>query len=265
MQTYTEDVRADALRQLKDCKNDFVKASKRCNISEAVLRYWSEGGGVDQLELALIAMGDDAYYRPVPPSLLFDLDHTDETFSPAPSVAAWMKKVFILDGAPLFNERHLHLTNAAIGVYWTNLTNNRQMKRVAGSAQIPFVQGGAWAKGLYEWHLRNDFGTKPDFIITLDATICLELPLPAFCALCEHELAHCAQAVDEHGTPKFTRDGDPKYAICDHDFAGFVFITEKYGYMNAEAGVAELIEAAKKPPLFSNEQIEIACGCGAMV
>jgi hypothetical protein len=82
----------------------------------------------------------------------------------------------------------------------------------------------------------------------------------SFCATIEHELLHCAQAVDDYGSPKFTREGKPKFAIKGHDVEEFVDVVTRYGVSASSVGVKALVEAAKQKPLFNAPSISSVCG-----
>jgi hypothetical protein len=254
--TYTDDDRAVALSFVDACGGDVKKAARRANVPENVLRYWLKGGGIDPLELALETGGDSG--RPYPPPGLRDIDRPYDTFAPAPEVAKWAMATFVLDGAPLQNPDHAHLALANIEVMWTTVANIRQMRQVAGQMRTPFSQGDKWVKALYEFNLRQMFGDVPDFIMTLDAVIASQMSNTQFCALVEHELYHAAQKVDRFGSPRFSEDGEPQFAIRGHDIEQFKGVRRRYGATTDDEREYEAI--AKLPPLLTTEKIDFACG-----
>lgn len=201
--------------------------------------------------------------RPAPPEDLADPMRYPERFAPAPELAGWVRSTFVsVDGA-LFNEEHFHLEFADVLFLWTNAENIRNGRAVVGTAEIPGqVPGGKWAKARARQQLREWFGGngKADFLVTVDAVYASLIPDAAFCALVEHELYHCGQALDEWGGPKFTRDGAPVFAIRGHDAEEFVGVVRRYGAGNAAGGVAELVEAANHPPEVAPAEIAGACG-----
>lgn len=200
--------------------------------------------------------------RPMPPdSLLADEgDAMWGAFVPAPDVAAWVREQILEETGSLHNVEHQHLREAQISFLWTNVQYVRQTNMVAGTAEIPMFRCGAWQKGRQEQQLREWFGCIPDFLITLDANHAVLASDAAWAALVEHELYHCAQAKDEFGAPKFTKDGRPKFCIRGHDVEEFVGIVRRYGAGNAAGATASLVEAAKKPPEIAAVDIARSCG-----
>lgn len=103
------------------------------------------------------------------------------------------------------------------------------------------------------------FGDIPDFLVTLDACFCSGASDVEFAHLVEHELYHCAQAMDEFGNPKFNRDtGEPKFAMRGHDVEEFIGVVRRYGPVGQ--GVKDMVAAAQKPPEVAMIDIARACG-----
>jgi len=210
--------------------------------------------------------------RPMPPAFLLEDEAVAEPrFLPAPELDAWARASFIGPEAPLHNPDHAHLEHARIGWLWTSVPNRRQMRSVAGTAEIPHPpqNGGAWARARWEMQLRTLFPVDgptyawklPDFVITLFAPYAAAVDDPAFCAFVEHELYHCAQAEDEFGTPVFYRDsGLPKFAIRGHDAEEHIGVVRRYGPGSAAGGVGALVEAASRRPEIAAVSIAGVCG-----
>lgn len=196
--------------------------------------------------------------RPRPPAEML------AEFEPAPDVWEWLRRVFLDEKSPLFNEDHEHLTDADVGVLWTHVENVKQQRRVVGMAEIPNFRGNAWQKARGEMQLREWFGRLPDFVITLSAPYCAEVDDAGFCALNEHELYHCAQDLDKWGSPRFSQStGRPLFAIKNHDVEQFLGVVRRYG--RHASGVDELVRAAEAIPLLQSSSIAGACGtCQAM-
>jgi hypothetical protein len=195
--------------------------------------------------------------RPFPPDDV--AEDVPECFVPDPICAEWIRDTFVAASGPLANEDHAHLLDAAIGVLWTNAIHVRQMRQVLATAEIPTIQAGGWKRARFEYQLREWFGPTQDFVLTFSAPDCLHLDDRAFCALVEHELYHCAQAVDAFGTPKFHREtGRPIYAIRGHDVEEFTGVVRRYGATSGD--VRELVHAANQTPILAGEPIAIACG-----
>lgn len=183
-------------------------------------------------------------------------------FAPAADVTKWVRQTFIDPKSELFNEDHQHLQSAEIDILWTNCYYSRKMRPVAGTAEIPKPHSALsrWAKARHEQQLRAWFRRMPDFLITLYAPYCAEIDDAGWCALIEHELYHCAQALDEFGFPKFTKEGRPRWTMKGHDAEEFVGVVARYGVGAAAGGTGRLVEAARQEPLIARAQIAAACG-----
>lgn len=203
--------------------------------------------------------GKGAYTRPIPPEALFEDFNT--LFLPAPEVLAWIKAVILDERGPLYNEEHVHLRDAHLGILWTNATSARRGRQVIGEAEVPMFNCGGWKRARQEMQIEQWFGAMPDFLITLDAHYCAECTDLEFAALVEHELYHCAQARNEMGIPVFNRDtGLPKFTLRGHDVEEFVGIVRRYGKGAPEGALAKLVEAANLTPEVARIDIARACG-----
>lgn len=200
--------------------------------------------------------------RPYPPEILIDEYVGIDYFIPSPELEEWARKTFLDSESALYNEEHAHLNDAHIGYLWTNVPNRRKMREIAGEAEKPMFKGGAWQKHRQEMQFQEWFGAIPDFVITLDSSYAKIADDRSFCALVEHELYHCAQALDEFGSPKFnTQTGLPIFAMRGHDVEEFIGVVRRYG---ATANVREMIEAAiDEHGKIEIDDISIICGnCG---
>lgn len=201
----------------------------------------------------------DTSSRPRPPQSL--LDGWQDGFEPAPDLLLWVREQIIEEGGQLYNPEHGHLKDAVIGFLWTNVGNARHQKQILAQAEKPQYQGGKWQKARQELQVRQWFGEVPDFIVTIDACWSDQADDVAFCALVEHELYHCAQAIDEYGEPKFDRvTGQPKFAIRGHDVEEFVGVVRRYGVGSSDGPVAELLAAAADGPQIARLNVAMACG-----
>jgi hypothetical protein len=240
---------------------DYKKAAKFADVPVGLLRRWHKRA---------IQRPDQIWVpgeRPYPPEELLDEDAPPFLFEPAPEVVTWIRQTFLDELSPVHNPEHLHLECAKLAVLWTNCPNSRLGKGIAGTAErLGGGQGGKWQKArallqFYEW-----FGHLPDFLITLDAANADSLDDASFMALVEHEMYHCAQALDEERLPSFDEDGLPKFRLVGHDFEGFHGVTRRYGIGAAEAGVVKLIEVARNAPEIARAEIAGVCGtCLRMV
>ena len=175
-------------------------------------------------------------------------------------MANWITETFITGSGPLVNPDHEHLSEAHIGFLWTNCYNAKQMRVVLGQAEImPPMAMGKWQRARAIQQIEEWFGGEmPDFLITFGAPACAGMNDASFCALVEHELYHCAQALDAFGMPKFNKEGQPVYAIRGHDVEEFVGVVRRYG--SDAAGVKPMVEAAKAKPLIDGAEIDGICG-----
>src|ERR1700681_1908389 len=167
--------------------------------------------------------------RPFPPLLMIEPDAPD-TFEPSPAIVDWAMQTFIMPGSTLYNPEHAHLEAATVGALWTNVPNAKHGRDIVEQAELGKPNAlGKWAKARASQQIATWFGCVPDFIITLDASYWLNATEIEVCALLDHELCHCAQALDSNGEPKFLKDGTAAYAIKSHDVEQFVSIVRRYG------------------------------------
>ena len=193
--------------------------------------------------------------RPLPPESMLDGGFC--FLAPANDVAEWVNRCVLFENGPINNPDHLHLEHAHIGYLWASTAFAKQGRTVIGQAEQVMIRAGGWQKARQEQQLREWFGYVPDFLITLAADYCAQCSDLEFCALVEHELYHIGQDLDPYGSPKFTKDGDPKFALRGHDVEEFTGVVRRYG---ANAQVAKLIEAAKGPAEVSRLNVAHACG-----
>ncbi|WP_278929609.1 putative metallopeptidase [Pseudomonas qingdaonensis] len=196
--------------------------------------------------------------RPIPPADL--LESPWLILRPAPEVWEWIQREILDTTGSIHNEEHAHLIDASVGVMWASSSFAKKGRSVLGQAEQLMIRAGGWQKARQEQQLRDWFGEEPEFLITLAADYCAQCSEAEFCALVEHELYHIAQATDQYGAPKFTREGLPKLTMRDHDVSEFVSIVERYGVGHPEGDLARMVEAAKKTPSVSRASIANACG-----
>jgi hypothetical protein len=194
------------------------------------------------------------------PEVPESLREPGELFGPAPEVRDWIFATFFNPKSIFLNEAHEHLLDAQIGVLWTNMPRMKGGKDIAGTAELPSLQGNAWTRGRQIVQLKQWFGELPDFIITLYGPYFHETDDASFCAGVEHEIYHCGQAIDQYGSPRFTREGKPVFAIISHTAEEFDGIVARYGVGAAASGVASLVAAAGRKPLISGRAIKTLCG-----
>lgn len=192
--------------------------------------------------------------RPIPPTL-----SPAGAFAPDQhGLGEWVSGTFLDADGLLPNPDHAHLVDASIGWLWTNYDAAAQGRMIAGEARIPRTGGARWSQAAGCYQLEQWFGHIPDFVITISAPIAEQMTDGEFCALVEHELYHCAQALDPFGMPRFDREGKPIFTMRGHDVEQFVGVVARYGH--AAAGVTELVRAANRPPLFDEAETAFACG-----
>ncbi len=199
--------------------------------------------------------------RPMPPEAMMQAGRQVEEFAPARDLMEWVRSTFLNPDSMLFNAEHAHLDHAEIGVLWTTVEYRKHGKYIAGSAEIPSVQGPLWTKRRMEWQLRQWFGVVPDFLIHLDAVYAAQSSDARFCSLVEHELLHCGQALDAFGQPRFSKEtGLPVFTIVGHDVEEFVSIVRRYGAGAAAGETAALVAAAMQPAEVAEADLSAACG-----
>jgi len=212
-------------------------------------------------------LDDSMFSRPHPPAEMVDevvnalAETTGKAFLPAPDVEEWIRGAFLDESGPLFDLDHVHLKQAHIGVLWTCVPNIRRGRLVAGQAEMPSQSnmGSKWQRGRVEQQLVQWFGATPDFLITLDAVHAANMDDVSFCALIDHELRHCAQAIDQNGAPKFSREtGKPTFALRGHDVEEFIGTVRRFGI--ADNSVRALVDAAGRAPEIGRARIAQACG-----
>lgn len=196
--------------------------------------------------------------RPQPPKALVKKDD-EGILVAAPDCESWLRKTFLDDSSRLYNAAHKHLKFAQLGVLWTNVPNERQMRTVVGQAELckPPQSIGKWARAAWHQQHRDWFGHIPNFKITLYAPYVNEADDASLCALVEHELYHCALL-------RFTSQGVPMWGMRGHDVEEFVGIVERYGVGAAAEGTGRLIEASKQMPKIAQAAIAGACGTCAL-
>lgn len=183
----------------------------------------------------------------------------------------WTDELFLTETSELYNPEHDHLRDANIGWLWTNVENVRQGKRLAGRAELgkPVSQQGKWTRERQLFQLRQWFDHDRaegeefnlDFLITLNAAVCVELNPMEFCALVEHEMYHCGQKVDEFLQPMFSKTtGKPLYAMRGHDVEEFTGIVRRYGIDAAAPGTIDIVAAAAYKPELTMRAVSAMCG-----
>lgn len=248
---FTDDQRDFALSELDRHKGDLKAAAKFAKVPVEQLRKWAK---VEQQKPQIISG------RPMPPASLLEPLETEPLFSPAHDLTEWIRGTFLDESSTLFNSDHLHLVDASIGMLWTNVENFRQGRHVVGTAGQPQVQGDRWTRARSDFQLAGWFGQVPDFLITIDAPYASQCPDASFCALLEHEMYHCGQAINAFGEPAFNKDGFSIFCIRGHDVEEFTGVVRRYGPGASAGGVKEFVEAANRGPLIARADISHACG-----
>lgn len=191
--------------------------------------------------------------RPLPPA---DLDR----IIPADGVPDWVRGKILSTEGGVHNPEHAHLIDADLEFLWAPTGFTKQMRTVIGQAEEVMIRAGGWQKLRQEQQFHDWFGRVPSFIITFDASYCATCSDADWCALVEHELYHVAQALDEFGAPKFTKDGTPKLTIRGHDVEEFVGVVRRYGVGDPGGAIGRLARAAGAQPEVSRANIAGACG-----
>lgn len=198
---------------------------------------------------------------PEPPASLLDINEGLNRFLPAEEFNLFLEQTILDENHFLFNDEHLHLSKATIGFLWTSAPNARQMKRIVGTAEMPLFRGNRWQKARQEQQIEEWFGCQPDFLITFDASFWAESSAAERLAVFEHELYHCAQAVDAFGMPRFSRmTGKPIFSMRAHDVEEFTGVVRRYGIGATGQDRVDFAAAAAEKPLIAEAQIKAMCG-----
>lgn len=144
-----------------------------------------------------------------------------------------------------FPELAIQAGLAGYGVRWAFVLRHhpkgwvKQGRMTLGTACMPGVTGAL--SDLFDQLLEDAIGYWPDFLITLNEAWWEQASDLEREILVVHELHHCAQALDEFGSPKFRKsDGSPVLAIQGHDVEEFSAVVARYG-----AWKGDLVEFAR--------------------
>lgn len=200
---------------------------------------------------------------PLPPEHLrepgFELE-------PAPEVVDWLRRMFIDEGAPMFNPRHSHLQKVDLVAMWTNVEYTEGGVQVVGQAEIVKVSGKPWQRADKVDRLCTLHGNIPQARIWLDAPAWCGGGFWDACSTGEHELGHFAHKVSKEGEKQYDDRDRPVLTAQAHDVEEHVFIMERYGVGHCAGKSREFVEAALRPPLFAPPTFKArgyACACGA--
>lgn len=196
----------------------------------------------------------------MPPARLLEDPTAPMAFLPAPEVLDWLNAEILLDTGSIHNPEHRHLLDADLRVLWASAPSRKMGRAVIGTAEEVAFRCSLWQKARQEQQMREWFGYVPDYLITLDASYCVDCSDTEFCALVEHEMFHIGHKTDEFGAPAFTKDGRPKLYMRDHDVSEFVGVVRRYGVGPATGHVAQMVRAANAAPEVAPIQIAHACG-----
>lgn len=202
---------------------------------------------------------------PLPPEHLrepgFELE-------PAPEVVAWLRGMFIDEGAPMFNPRHSHLQKIDLVAVWVNREYVEGGVQVVGQAEIVKPNGKPWQHLDKVDRLCMLHGNIPQARVWLYAPAWFERGFWRACSVGEHELGHYAHKVSKEGEKLYDDEDRPVLTRRAHDVEEHVFIMERYGVDHCAGQSREFVEAALRPPLFAPPTFETkpyACGCGVRV
>lgn len=120
---------------------------------------------------------------------------------------------------------HEHLQMATVGYVFRDDEIRRHGKVVVAEAILceRILQADKRWGRMVKWTIQRILGVElPTFLVLIDRNLWEGYDADQRLALVDHELRHCAQAVEDDGeTPKFTKDGDPVWTIKGHDLEAF--------------------------------------------
>lgn len=190
-------------------------------------------------------------------------------FARAEELEDFVRREFLSREGIFFDAEHGHLTSARVGILWAASRHVDKGSEKAGTAQVvkPYhAEPSKWGEALQVALLRQ-FYTEyewPHFRITLSAPVCHLYDDKEFFALADHELSHCAVAMDAFGAPRFSKDtGLPVWTGRPHDHEGFTGTTERWGA--AATGASGIVLAGLKTPRFNwvpGKELDVRKACG---
>jgi len=200
--------------------------------------------------------------RPFPPAALIELNGAAGQFVPALSLMEWIRDAFLDAAGGLHWSGHSHLREATIGCLWTTAENTNKGRSIVGQAEMTTRGGGGgWSRARSAQQRREWFGQDPLFLLTFDAYHAATVDNATFAALVDHELCHCAQVLDDFGSPAFnSQTGEPLFTIRGHDVEEFVSVVERFGVAAAGPDAVDLVIAASRPPSIAPSMLAAACG-----
>lgn len=132
-------------------------------------------------------------------------------------------------------DEHQHLRGDVAQIDWLfRLNPKRKAQRwILGMCYLPRINSDL--NDVFQALLAEKVGRNPDFLIVLSWDYWRDATAAQREILCFHELMHCSQEQDIYGTPKFTVDGTPKWAIKGHDIEEFDAVMLRYGAHSPDA------------------------------
>lgn len=201
--------------------------------------------------------------RPQPPEHLREPGFEIE---PAPEVADWLKRTFILEGGLHVNPHHEHLVKVDLVAVWTNVEYADGGLPVAAAAEIINVNGKPWARAEKIDHLCMMHGNVPQARVWVYAPAWALADYWTCCARGEHELYHFAHRLSKEKVPMFDDYQRPVLTKREHDVGEFVGVMERYGPGACAGRSVEFVAAALKAPTVAPARGAFACGtCGGRV
>ena len=115
-------------------------------------------------------------------------------------------------------------------------------RQILGEMCLPQFGGALGTVG--KWMLARLCDGVPDFVMVLDATWWQQATPLQREALVFHELEHAEHARDKMGELRFTPEGNPIWALRDHDIAEFDSVVERYGAWSPD--ITRFVAAARR-------------------
>jgi hypothetical protein len=150
-----------------------------------------------------------------------------ESFEVAPPGENEPAEIAAMLVAKLDEFQHLRVGEPVIVFLMRADPKAKGTKTIIGQMCLPRFMGTL--ASVATWLLARACGGVPDFLMLIDKSWWRIATLHQRHALIHHELMHADHARDKDGEPKFHDNGDPMWAIREHDIEEFNDTVERFG------------------------------------